>query len=216
MIALLAPCLLHAEDEWQFWADGNITAGLSRNLKAKVGIQSRLDDSGSLIQEHSDLGIAYTGLADWLDLGLNYRVVFRELDEEVWKYESRPHLNATARFRLFGLAFSNRLRLEYNSPEDFSDFGTVRNKLSLNPPVYLDPVRERLRMRHYKVKPFASYEFFYNTSTETVSRHRFRGGVSWTLTERVLCDFYYLRQEDRASLTQGDINVAGLNLKLLF
>ena len=70
-LAFLVPSLLHASDEFQYWAEGNITARLAKHVKAKIGTQSRLDEHGSLTYEHSDMGLAYTGLAGWLDLGLN-------------------------------------------------------------------------------------------------------------------------------------------------
>ena len=107
-LVFLVPGLLLASDEFQYWAEGNISARLAKHVKAKIGTQSRLDEHGSLTYEHLDMGLAYTGLADWLDLGLNYKVVFRQTSEDAWKRETRPHLNATARFTLFGLVFSDR------------------------------------------------------------------------------------------------------------
>lgn len=210
------PSLLVAGDENQAWLEGVVTAKLNHSLKARLSIQSRLDDRGSLIYEQNDIGLAYTGPKHWLDLGLGYQVSFKQQEDDLWQYRTTPHLDGTARFRLLGLAFSNRVRLEYNSLDALSDFGTFRNKISLNPPVYLDPVRERQLLGHHKVRPFASYELFYSTSGDGVDRHRFTGGVSGAFAERVILDLYYLRQESQVGTDWVGLNVVGLNLKLLF
>jgi hypothetical protein len=215
-VVLLSPGALRAGQDVQFWPEGNITAKLAPHWRAKFGTQSRLDDRGVPVEEHSDLGFAYTGIGEWLDLGVNYRVIFRKVAGEEWTSETRPHINATARFRLLGLAFSNRVRLEYNSLEKLSDFGTLRNKLSLNPPVYLAPARERPFLPHHKIRPFASYELFYFTDGGGVNRHRFQGGMSISFTDRVFLDLYYLRQENTATIGESGLNVVGANLKLLF
>ena len=215
-LVLACPTTGLTGENWQYWPEANITAKLAPHFKAKLGIQSRLDDRGVLIQENSDLGLAYTGIAEWLDVSANYRVIFAKIIDDTWNYETRPHLNATARFRLLGLAFSDRMRLEYSNLEDLSDFGTFRNKLSLNPPVYLAPAREHRFLVKRTVRPFASYELFYSTNGEGVNRHRFQGGMSASFSERVFCDLYYLRQERQVQDKWVGLNVVGANLKLLF
>ena len=205
-----------AADPMQYWFQGGLAGNPAKHFKATAEIQSRLDDHGTFIYEHTDVGFAYTGIAEWLDVSLNYRFVFRKNTDDTWSQETRPHLNATARFRLFNLAFSDRVRLEYNSLDTLGDFGTVRNKLSLNPPVYLEPLRESHLLLGRKVRPFLSYEFFYTTDTEEISKHRFQGGISAAFGDRVFSDLYYMRQEGNGKRDGLDMNVVGLNLKFLF
>lgn len=215
-ILLFFACAARAGDQFQFWASGTVAANLAERWKATINAQSRFDDRGALIRHHSDLGIVYTGVADWLDVGMNYRLVFRKLTEEDWKHENRPHLNFTMRYRLFSIAFNDRVRLEYNSLEDLTDFGTIRNRIAINPPFELEPDKERLILRDYTVKPYGSYEFFFDTLDNSITRQRFQAGLSIAFTERVIGDLFYMRQDSRSSIDDTDLNIAGLNLKLLF
>ena len=75
------------------------------------------DDGGNFYYQHSDLGLIYSGISDWVDVGINYRHVFLEKDSD-WKQENRPHLNATVKCKLLDFSLSNRGRLEYRNRED--------------------------------------------------------------------------------------------------
>lgn len=217
LLVLLAPASLYASDPFQFWLKGSLVAKTSEHTRIKAEIMSKLDDSGDFFYEDNSIGIVYTGISHWLDLGAFYKTVFAKIDvpgqEDVWQHEKRPHLNATARFKLFGLTFSDRIQLEYNGLEDLADYGTFRNKIAINPPFYLEPKREQTIVKTSKVRPFASYEIFIN-SENGVSKHRFQGGVSYQFSERIFTDLYYLRQENNTF--DSGLNVAGLTLKLLF
>ncbi len=210
---------LQASDDWQYRVEGQITAALAKNVKMSIATQSRYNED-SFFYQHSDLSLIYTGLAPWLDLSVDYKVVFKKQADETWTYGTLPHLNATVRFPLFGLTLSDRFRLEYANAQDFRDYGTLRNKLSLNPPFYLDPIRENSRQRHHKVRPFASYELFYSTDSGEIFRHEFTGGLSMAFSKRVYGDLYYLRQENMVDPGVSDVsdgvNIVGLTLKLLF
>lgn len=216
-IFMLFPGRLLASDPFQFWLKSSLVAKAAKHISVKAEIMAKVDDHGDFFYEDNDIGITYTGISQWLDLGAYYKTKFSKLDipgqEDVWQHEKRPHLNATARFKLFGLTFSDRVQVEYNSLEDLGNYGTFRNKIAINPPFYLDPLRERTILKDTKIRPFASYEIFI-TSANGVSKHRFQGGASFRLSERIFCDLYYLRQEN-SSFDSG-LNVAGATLKLLF
>lgn len=214
---MLLPGRLLASDPFEFWLKGSLVAKASKNFRIKADIMSKIDDHGDFFYEDNDIGLVYTGLAHWLDIGAYYKTVFAKIDipdqEDVWQHEKRPHLNATARFKLFGLSFSDRVQVEYNSLEDLGNYGTFRNKIAINPPFYLEPLREQTVVKGTKIRPFASYEIFI-TSENGVAKHRFQGGASLKLTDRIFTDLYYLRQEN--STFDSGLNVAGATLKLLF
>ncbi len=217
VVSGLAPGSLYASDPWEFWLKGKLVAKASENFRVSAELTSKIDEHGNNFHKASDFGLSYLGAAQWLDLGVYYKTIFHKIDipgqEDVWQHENRPHLNATARFELFGLTFSDRVQIEYNSFEDLGDYGTFRNQISINPPNYLEPLRERKVLKDERVRPFASYEIFI-TSENGVSKHRFKGGVSVKCTKRVFTDLYYMRQE-QANFDSGT-NIAGLTLKLLF
>jgi len=216
LLLSFAPCITRAGDEFQFWPGATTAVDLAEQWKATVGAQMRYDDRGSLIRHHSDLGIVYQGLADWLDVGVNYRAIFRKIAGDEWKNADRGHLNVTARSRLMGIAFSDRVRLEYSDFEGLGSFGTFRNKIILNPPFQLEPDRERLILRHYTVKPYGSYEVFYDTLDNEVTRHRFQAGLSVVFTDRIVGDISFIRQESTSRIDQDDFNIVSATLKLLF
>lgn len=216
-LIVLFPRSLYAGDPWEFWGKGKLVAKASEHFRASAELTSKFDDGGDNIYKASDWGLVYVGVAHWLDLGVYYKSIFRNVDipgqEDVWQHENRPHLNATARFELFGIVFSDRVQVEYNSFEDLSNYGTFRNKIAINPPNYLEPLRERKVLKQERIRPFASYEIFI-TSADGVSKHRMEAGLSVKCTKRVFTDLYYMRQEKR-NFDSGT-NIAGVTLKLLF
>jgi len=212
----LLPGVLFADEEYEFRPEFHLTVQAATDLKIQVGIQGRMDDHGEYKYQHTDIGLAYTGLAEWLDVSLNYRLAFEQLTEDTWSYGTVPSLNATARFQIFDVKFSNRLRFEYATPEDLSDFGAVRNKIALNPPIYLEAAREGGVIHAQKIRPFVGYEFFYKTDSGQFYRHRFQGGLSFLFSSRVGCDAYYTRQETLTEDEFEGLNIIGSNLSLLF
>jgi len=96
------------------------------------------------------------------------------------------------------------------------DFGTFRNRIMLNPPFELEPDRERLIFRRYTLKPYGGYEIFYDTLDNTITRHRFQGGLSVVFTDRIVGDISYIRENSSSSIERNDLNVVSASLKLLF
>ena len=215
-IVLFAACTAHAGDEFQFWLGGATALDLAEQWKATFGAQARYDDRGSLVRHHSDLGVVYKGLADWLDVGVNYRAIFTRLSDDEWRNARRGYLNVTARSRLMGIAFSDRVRLEYSDFEGFGDFGTLRNRIMFNPPFELEPDRERLILRRYTLKPYGGYEIFYDTLDNTITRNRFQAGLSIVFTDGLVGDISYLRENSTSSIDRNDFNIVSASLKLLF
>ena len=216
LMLVLVPCTVRAGDEFQFWLGATTAVDLAKQWKATIGVQTRYDDRGDLVRHHSDLGVVYKGLAHWLDLGLNYRAIFTKLVDEEWKNANRGYLNVTVRSQLMGIAFSDRVRLEYSDFEDFGSFGTVRNRIMLNPPFELEPDRERLIFRRYTVKPYGSYEIFYDTLDNAVTRQRFQVGFSVVFTDRIVGDISFIREDSTSQIDGTDLNIVSATLKLLF
>ena len=111
ILIVFSPIAFAAEDsDFEYWNTESMSVKLNEDLKIKLEEEFRLQDNGgNLYYQHSDLGLSYSGLADWLDLGANYRQVFEKKNGE-WKEENRPHLNATLKWKLFDCNMSNRAR----------------------------------------------------------------------------------------------------------
>ncbi|UCD51288.1 MAG: DUF2490 domain-containing protein [Phycisphaerales bacterium] len=215
-IVSLFLCAACTASEFQFWHGATAAVNLAEQWKAKLGAQARYDDRGSLVRHHADIGVVYGGLADWLDLGLSYRTIAREFDRDEWQNANRIYLDVTTRARWMGIAFSNRVRSEYSDFEEFGDWGTVRNRITFNPPFELEPDRERSILGHYKMRPYGGYEIFYDTLGDKVTRHRFQAGFSIVFTDRIVGDISFIRENRTSQIDLDDLNIVSADLKLLY
>ena len=116
-----------------------------------------------------------------------------------------------------GKRFNHRIRLEYNNwDQRLNDFGTVRYRIGINSPFELDPIRERRILKDYKVRPYGSYELSYNTSDDFVAAHSFKAGLSISITQRIISNLAYIREESGSKIDARGVNVLELEFKLLF
>lgn len=200
--------------DFQWWNSANIVADLSEKWTFTFEEQLRMgNDAGTLVVHHEDFGIVYQGLADWLSLGVNYRSIENKTDFGDWVHTDKVHTNITFYGKLFGRDVSNRLRFEYDTGQGVNDFGTFRNKLTLNSPMEFHPDRERFKL--YTVKPYGSYELFYDTLDNQIKRHRYSAGLSIKLSENWYSKIYYMHQEGKSS-NNSDLNVLGLQIRFIF
>ncbi|MHC4694513.1 MAG: porin family protein, partial [Planctomycetota bacterium] len=94
---LSSPCFAFDDGDFQLWTTANASVGINEDWKCTFEQEFKFGDyAGELFYSHSDLGFVYQSLADWIDLGFNYRQVFaRKGSADDWKQENRPHLNFT-------------------------------------------------------------------------------------------------------------------------
>jgi len=205
---LIAPCFAGGNRDFQFWSTAGASANLSKNWVATFEEEFRFgDDAEYLYYHHSDLGFVYRGLADWLSVGFNYRQIFEEDSTGEWRYENRPHLNATLTGRFLGLDVSDRSRLEYRDREIQQDMWQYRNKITARLPVELTPI---------KLQPYFAEEVFLNLEGEAFCRNRFYAGFSTNFTKKIQGEVYYLLQSTKSGNNWNDINVLGIALRIAF
>ena len=203
------PCFAFDDGDFQWWTSAGVSFDINKDWKGYFEEEFRLgDDAGELYYNHSDLGFIYGSLADWIDLGFNYRQVFARSDSAgEWKQENRPHLNVTLKDQLFGLGVSNRARFEYRDREDREDHWRYRNKFTVKVP---------LELTELKLKPYLADEVFVPLNDDNVSANRFYAGVSFALLENMTGEVFYLWQSSRAPGDWNDFNVLGTRLKFRF
>lgn len=196
------------DGDYQYWNTDNVSWKLGDDWKVSVEQEFRFGDNASnFYYEHSDFGVVWSGLAKWIDLGLNYRHVFEERSSQ-WREENRPHLNATVKWKLFGIDFSNRGRLEYRNREKAEDFLRYRNKFTVKVP---------FKLTKFKIQPYVADEIFYDFNQETLNRNRFYTGITFKLLGNLKGDiFYLLERSENSSNKWFDYNVLGTKLKLAF
>jgi len=201
-------CLAVDDGDFQFWSTASASFDISRNFEAKFEEELRFgDDAGRLYYHHSDLGFAYRSLADWIDVGVNYRQAFARAGRGEWRQENRPHLNVTLKGRLFDLDVSSRSRLEYRDREKRDDVWRYRNKFTVKLPFELTPL---------KLKPYLADEVFITLNDDNIHGNRFYSGFSFDLSKDVKADVFYLWQSSRSGREWIDFNVLGFQFKAYF
>ncbi len=202
-------CFGFDDEGFQWWTSTGVSMKINKDWKCTFTEELRLgDDGGNLYREHSDLGFTYSGLADWIDIGANFRIVYEKNGHDEWRRENRPHLNVTLKGRLFDMALSNRVRLEYRNRENKDDVWRCRNKVTVKLPFELTAL---------KLKPYVAEEIYVTMNDDNIDRNRLYAGASFGLTETVSADIFYMWQTSRSSNGNwGDIQVLGTGVKLRF
>lgn len=202
-------CFAFDDGDFQWWTSAGASFDINKDWKCNFEEEFRLgDDGGELYYHHSDLGFVYRGLADWIDLGFNYRQVFARADSESeWKQENRPHVNVTLKGKLYDLDVSNRARFEYRDREEKEDHWRYRNKFTIKVP---------LELTELKLKPYVADEVFIPLNDDNISTNRVYAGFSFDVLESMTGEVFYLWQSSRAPGDWNDFNVLGTRLKFRF
>lgn len=202
------PCFGFDDEGFQYWSAASVSFDISKDWKCTFEEEFRLgDDGGNLYYQHSDLGFVYKSLADWIELGANYRQVFEKDSEGKWRQENRPHLNITLKGQLFDLSLNNRSRFEYRDKENKEDLWRYRNKTTVKLP---------LELTGFKLQPYLADEVFVTLNDDNVDRNRLYSGVSFDLSKDIKASVFYLWQSTRSGREWKDIYVLGTGLKLYF
>ncbi|MFH0877741.1 MAG: DUF2490 domain-containing protein [Candidatus Omnitrophota bacterium] len=201
------PCSVFAARDTQYWKTESFSWGFAEDWKLTLENEMYFqDDCSDFYYQHTDLGVVYSGLAKWLDLGLNYRHVLSE-SKSNWNREERPHMNATVKWKWLDSAFSNRSRFEYRIKEDADDFWRYRNNTT---------VRLPWKWTRRQIQPFLSDEFFVDFDKKELNENRLSGGVSLRISEHVSAEVYYTWRRLKSSDVWVTHNIIGTRLKLAF
>lgn len=201
-------CFAYDDEGFQLWSSTSASFDINKEWKGKLDEEFRLgNDGGHLYYQHSDIGFTYTGLAKWIDLGLNYRYVIEKDSNAKWLEENRPHFNVTIKGSLFGLDVSDRSRFEYRDRESKENVWRYRNKVTVKLPVEIAGL---------KLPTYLADETFVTLNDDNLDRNRLYFGLPLTVSDRFKTDIFYLWQSSRSSREWKDINVIGLYLKFYF
>jgi hypothetical protein len=201
-------CFASDDGGSEYWATAGASFDINKDWGCTFEEEMRFKDGGGeFYYHHSDLGFVYKSLANWIDLGVNFRKVYSKDSSGEWTQEDRPHLNATLKGKVFGLDVSDRSRLEYRDRENEKDIWRYRNKVTVKLPVELTAL---------KLQPYVAEEVFINLDGEGFNRNRLAGGFYINLSKNIKGDIYYLWQTTESDGKWEDINVIGTGLKFYF
>jgi len=197
------------DDDFQYWSSAGASVNINKDWKAVFTEELRFgNQGGNLYYQRSDLGFVYSGFADWIDIGLNYGLIYEKDDKtDRWRRENRPHLNLTFKWKMWGLSLSDRNRFEYRDRENGKRLWRYRNKFTVKLP---------WKLTAWKLQPYVADEVFINLDDEHFNRNRFYAGVSTPLGEKLSADIYYILQASRKGSDYTDYHVLGTALKFKF
>lgn len=206
VVSLAGISLGFDDGDFQYWNTENVSIKLRDDWKLKIEEEFRFGDNiTDFYYQHTDVGVTYSGIAEWLDLGLNYRLVFEESGD--WRYENRPYLNATVKHNVENFKLSNRGMLEYRDKEKGKDGWRYRNKFTVKMPY---------EIKDFKLTPYIADEIFVDFIEGGLNRNRLYAGVGFKVFKNVGIDLFYLWQISEKSGDWTNANVLGTKVKLAF
>ncbi len=200
-------CFAALDGDFQFWSTAVVSFDVNNDWK--VAVEEKLKfvyDAGHLRYHHTDLGFTYKGLADWIDLGFNFKQVFVELPDE-WTRENRPHLSITFKGRLAGLDFSDKSKFAFRDIEYGDDYWRYSNKLKVNLPYELT---------RFKLCPYVADQVYINMDRSDFEKNRLYAGVAFELSKNVESELYYVYQWGKILDNWLELSALGLQLKFRF
>jgi len=193
----------------EYWQGIGLDFNMDKNWKVTVREELRVGKSGDDPYLHNtDVGLVYKGLADWLDVSLNYKKEFERDSDGKFRAENRMHVNLMFKGEMFGCKLGDRVRLEYRDKETSEDHWRFRNKFMVNLPFTLT---------EYKLQPYVSDEIFINLGESTVKQNRFVSGLSFKVCKNIKANVYYMYKSSMSS-SDGwiDTNVVGTSVVFVF
>jgi hypothetical protein len=197
-----------ADGNLEFWQTTTVSLDINQDWTAAVEEHLKLgQDPGHLYFHYTDLGFVYKSAASWIDLGFNYKQIFKKDDDGHWSWENRPHLNVTFKGRLGTLDFADRSRFEFRDREDEEDLWRYVHGLK---------VRLPFEFTKYKFRPYVADQVYLNLEGQTFDKNRIYSGVTFELTKNLESEFYYVWQSAKSDGRWEDLNALGLLLRIRF
>jgi hypothetical protein len=209
VVSVIMPmkCFAFNNRDFQYWNTESLSYKINKDWK--IGVEEELrfgDNVNDFYYEHTDAGITYLGLAEWIDLGINYRLIFEEKKGN-WQYENRPHGNVTLKYSFEGFKFSDRNRIEYRDKEDGKDGWRYRNKFTIKHPI---------KVEKFEFSPYVADEIFMDFVEEKLDRNRLYAGIDCKILKNLGLDIFYLWQASEKDGSWTSYNVLGTKIKLSF
>lgn len=203
-------CLAGDDDDegFEFWNTTGASFDLDNNWSVCVSELLKLgNDARELTYHYTDLGFIYQGLADWLDLGLNYRLAYSKDSDGQWSQENRPHVNLTVESRLGDIDLSDRSRFEYRDRQNDPDLWRYANKLALELPY---------EFTKWKLRPYFADQVYIKLDGSGFDGNKIYSGFSFTPSANTSGGFYYARGSNKTDGKWSDTNILWLQLRFYF
>jgi len=203
-------CLANYEGEggFEFWTTAGTSFDLKNNWRVCVDELLKMgDEAQRFTYQHTDLGFVYEGLADWVDIGLNYRHTFKRSGSSDWRRERRPHVNVTVKGQLGEIDLYDRSRLEYRNKEQERDQWRYTNKLTITLPYELTK---------WKLRPRFADQVYIDLDGPGFDRNKVYSGLSFEPSANTAGGFYYVWDSDKTDGIWTNTNILWFQLRFYF
>lgn len=209
VICLCGNVSAYDDDDFQYWTSAGASVNINKEFKVDFKEELRFGNKGgNMYFQCSELGVVYSGFADWLDIGLYNALIFEKDDKtDIWYRENRPSANLTFKWKMWNLSLSDRNRFEYRDRENGKRLWRYRNKFTIKIPWKFTP---------WQLQPYVADEIFINLDDEHFKCNRFYAGFTKQLAEKINLDIYYMLQSSRKHSDYTDYHVLGTALKFKF
>lgn len=195
-----------AENSFEYW---NVTGAdweFYKDLKLDVAQEFRFATDGrGFYRTNTDVGLGYSGLTKYLDLGFTYRFIL-DRTAGAWLAENRIHMDATPKISLYGFDLSSRNRFEYRSRNRQFDGWRYRNKFKIKLP---------WKLTRFEMQPYVAEEFYIDFHEQKLSRNRIYSGIDFQICKYLAGRIYYIWQIDNRD-HWDTANIFGTDLKISF
>ncbi len=215
---LLADGVCYGSDNsFQFWPSAGVAWEVNKDWTLNYSEQLRLNDrGGTLYYGQSDFGLIYKSLAEWLDIGVNYTVIYGYGEDADDTDEKRTSLSAILRGKILDRDVSDRLRLEYRDRAEKSNMWRFRNKFTVNRPFENLDTRGIRLLEEGLIKPYVADEIFVDLDGTGFSQNRVYLGIVTRLHKNMSTDFYYVLQTIKDKGAWENNNIIGVDFTCHF
>lgn len=201
-------CFASTDGDFQFWSTVGVSFDVNKDWAGAVEEHLKFgNDAGHFYQHQTDLGFIYKSFVNWIDIGFNYKQVFKEQSNGHWGRENRPHFNITFKGRLGSLDFSDRSRFEYRDKEYGDDLWRYVNKFEVNLPY---------EFTRFKFRPYIADQVYVNMDGSGFEKNRIYAGTTFVLSEDIESELYYVHQWSEFLGRWQELNALGFELKFRF
>ncbi|MDD2752963.1 MAG: DUF2490 domain-containing protein [Candidatus Omnitrophica bacterium] len=165
------------------------------------------NNASDFYYQHYDAGLAYL-----FNKNFNFGGGFRYINEKKsgkFREESEPYFLFLAYWKLAGINFSDRTRIEYRYYDYQVNSWRFRNKLDIKSP---------WTFTRFKIQPFVADEVFFRFNGIDLNENRLYAGLSFALTKNLSAELSYLWRttKNTNTCTWNDTNVFSIKTKLAF
>ncbi len=201
-------CFASRSGDLEYWQAHDFSFDLDKDVAFTVSQELRFGRSGSEPHLYNvDMGLVYSGLADWLALGFNFRKEYEKDSSGTFRHENRPHFNVTLKGSLFDIPTSNRSRIEWRDFQNKKEQWRFRNKTTIKLP---------FKFTKFNLQPYIAEEIFIKVGEDNINQNRLSSGFSCKLTENISASVFYMWKTSKITGGWRDTNVIGTQFKFLF